>query len=216
MGKGRRSELFIKHRRFFTPAMVYQPREDSELLRGAVERFARGDVLDMGTGSGIQALAAAAKEEVRFVLAVDKEEEAIAALARQGHEKIEARVSDLFSNVRVEERFDTIICNPPYLPAHEKDADSAIDGGRKGWEWIARFLRGAKKHLKRGGIILLVFSSLTNKERVLSLFKENGYFFEEVAMTACFFEQLYAYKGGVRGGMEASLPSPGEEGGGGG
>jgi pyruvate dehydrogenase E1 component alpha subunit len=38
---------------------VYEPREDSLLLEKYVKKFAKGIVLDIGTGSGIQAKAAA-------------------------------------------------------------------------------------------------------------------------------------------------------------
>ena len=50
---------------------VYKPGEDSYLLQRHVERLVFGNVLDMGTGSGIQAVTAAIKQEVSKVLAVD-------------------------------------------------------------------------------------------------------------------------------------------------
>ena len=40
-------------------ADVYYPREDSFLLAKSVEKMARGDALDLGTGSGIQGITAA-------------------------------------------------------------------------------------------------------------------------------------------------------------
>ena len=49
--------------------MVYLPREDSHLLKKWVEKLANGTVLDIGTGSGIQAIAAAKKADK--VIAVD-------------------------------------------------------------------------------------------------------------------------------------------------
>ena len=41
--------------------MVYLPREDSYLLKKWVEKLVSGDVLDMGTCTGIQAFTAASK-----------------------------------------------------------------------------------------------------------------------------------------------------------
>src|SRR3989338_7359534 len=38
--------------------MIYEPREDSDLLKKWVLKLVSGRVLDMGTGSGVQALAA--------------------------------------------------------------------------------------------------------------------------------------------------------------
>ena len=46
---------------------VYEPREDSYMLAKAVEEYAFGKVLDLGTGSGIQGITAAlSKCEVTF------------------------------------------------------------------------------------------------------------------------------------------------------
>ena len=50
---------------------VYRPAEDSHLLSKHVNRLVHGEVLDMGTGSGIQAITAALKQEVESVVAVD-------------------------------------------------------------------------------------------------------------------------------------------------
>ena len=50
---------------------VYKPGEDSYLLQRHVEQLVSGRILDMGTGSGIQAVTAARKNNVSHVLAVD-------------------------------------------------------------------------------------------------------------------------------------------------
>ena len=42
---------------------VYEPSEDSLLLAESVEKKSAGEVLDMGTGSGIQALVASKRAE---------------------------------------------------------------------------------------------------------------------------------------------------------
>jgi release factor glutamine methyltransferase len=179
---------------------VYEPQEDSELLRSYVEQHARGDVLDMGTGSGILALAAARKQEVTSVVAVDIDEETLVrleeAMTKESDEvkaKITIRKSDLFKSLG-EERFDTIICNPPYLPDAEGDRHQALYGGPGGWELIERFLEGAQSRLAGNGFILLLFSSLSNPERVVQLMKHHGYNFEQLGVEYHFFEQLYVYK----------------------
>ena len=58
---------------------MYQPREDSFLLEKEVKKYAKGDVLDIGAGSGIQALAAAKKRNTKKVLAVDIDKKVIEA-----------------------------------------------------------------------------------------------------------------------------------------
>jgi release factor glutamine methyltransferase len=180
---------------------VYEPREDSELLERIVRECARGSCIDVGTGSGIQAFAALENPDVTSVLAVDKNpaaiervKERIAALPHDSRTRISAVQSDLFANVPASERFDTIICNPPYLPDEEKDDDPALYGGPGGYEWIVRFLDHATQHLAPGGQILLLFSSLSNKERVDTELKRRHLLFEELALVAMFFERLYVYR----------------------
>ena len=55
---------------------IYEPAEDSYLLQKYVKELAIGRVLDMGTGSGIQAITALKNLQVRLVLAVDINPEA--------------------------------------------------------------------------------------------------------------------------------------------
>ena len=113
-----------------------------------VEELVRGSVLDMGTGSGIQAVAAALKPDVEYVLAVDINPEAVEAAKERATDagvisKMRFLVSDLFTNVK--ERFDWIIFNPPYLPSEGDVEDPTWAGGENGGETIERFLEEANK-----------------------------------------------------------------------
>lgn len=167
--------------------MIYKPREDSFLLQKYVKKYAKGKVLDMGTGSGIQAITALKK--TKDVLAVDVNPEAIKLLKKK---KIKAKVSNLFSNVKG--KFDLIIFNPPYLPEDErepKDSAQATTGGKKGYEIIEKFLKQARKHLKKEGKILLLFSSLTGN--VEKLIKKYKYDFKKLEEKKLFCEKLYVY-----------------------
>ncbi|MDP3640695.1 MAG: methyltransferase, partial [Nanoarchaeota archaeon] len=111
---------------------VYEPAEDSFLLQRWVKEHALGRVLDMGTGSGIQAFAAAASPRVREVLAVDIDKETIAQLRQKiakekiAAKKIKALQSDLFEHIAG--KFDTILFNPPYLPQDPGIEDHTIYG----------------------------------------------------------------------------------------
>ena len=173
--------------------MTYEPQEDSYLLLEYVKQLAYGKVLDMGTGSGILAKEAVYSHEVDEVVAVDIDEQCIEELNKKDTKKIRAFQSDLFGDV--DEKFDTIVFNPPYLPLEEKDKDKALDGGVKGYEVIEMFLKEAKKHLNRGGIILMVFSSRTGKPEVDAIIKRERYKFELLEKKSLeFFEELYVYK----------------------
>ena len=55
--------------------MIYEPREDSFMLEKWVKMLSKGKVLDVGTGSGIQAIAALDKAE--SVIAIDIQEEVV-------------------------------------------------------------------------------------------------------------------------------------------
>lgn len=168
--------------------MIYEPAEDSFLLKKYVLKYSRGKVLDIGCGSGIQALAAL--EKTKEVLAVDINKEAVDYCRKKG---INAIYSDLFSNIKG--KFDVIIFNPPYLPEESKepkDSKLITTGGKEGYELLEKFLEKAKDYLNKDGIILFVCSSLTGN--VKKLLKKYKYKFELLEKEKLFFEELYVYK----------------------
>src|SRR3989344_8488863 len=149
---------------------LYEPHEDSYLLAEQVKKFAQGKVLDMGCGSAIQAVTAAKLTRVQFVLAVDIQPEVITHCKKSvQHPKISFRVSDLFSHIQ--DKFDTIVFNPPYLPNDLRVSDIALDGGKHGPEVLERFIQDAPLHLKPRGQLLFLFSSLSKPMRVQEALK---------------------------------------------
>ena len=166
--------------------MIYEPADDSFLLQKYVKKYAFGKVLDLGCGGGIQSLSAL--ENTEDVLAADVSKEAVDYCNKKG---INAICSDLFSNIN--EKFDFIIFNPPYLPRDETDKELslALSGGEKGNEIIERFLKDAKNYLRKNGRILIVFSSLTPD--VLKLFKKYDYNYKKLEQLKYFFEGIYVY-----------------------
>lgn len=150
---------------------VYEPGDDSFLLAkwipGQLKRHREPRVLDMGSGSGILAVEAA--RYAADVVACDRNPAAVKAtreaVVRARLDNVTVLKSDLFSAVP-NERFDVIIFNPPYLPAHPDAKDIALDGGRRGHELLVRFLGEALPHLKPKGELLVVFSSHTGRQRV--------------------------------------------------
>ena len=175
---------------------IYQPAEDSYLLEKYVRRYATGRVLDMGTGSGIQALAAIEVPSVREVVAVDINPKAVEALRQEIEKKKLRKVrvlqSDLFENV--EGHFNMVIFNPPYLPEDKGVEDKAIYGGKKGWEISERFLQNVSNYLFPEGTVLFLFSSLTNKQKIDEILEHNLLQWEELGEENIAFETLYVYR----------------------
>jgi release factor glutamine methyltransferase len=176
--------------------MVYSPQEDSHLLGKEINKYISNlknkeiKVLDMGSGSGIQAqtcIRAGIKKE--NILSVDVDKDAVKFLKKKG---INAVYSDLFSKIK--EKFDLILFNPPYLPEHKHDKAKDTSGGKKGYETILRFLKQAKSHLNKKGIILLLFSSLSDPNVILEYALKQGYKSNKLSSESLFFEKLYVYE----------------------
>lgn len=171
--------------------MIYTPREDSFLLERYVKQYSKNKkVIDVGTGSGIQALSA--KESgAKKVIACDINPEAVKLVNEKG---IETFRSDLFSNIR--EKFDLVIFNPPYLPEDEREDDESklvTTGGKRGDEIILRFLKQAIEHLNKNGKILLLISSLTPQNEVISLMNKMGLIYTVLGEDKFDFETLQVW-----------------------
>ena len=162
------------------PPGVYPAQADTEVLIRSLraERLpASCRVLDVGTGCGAVAVAAALRGAT--VTAVDISRWALATtfvnslLARR---RIAVRHGDLFAPVRGS-RFDLIVANPPYVPApsHEtKGLARAWDAGPAGRDLLDRLCRQSPSMLAAGGVLLLVQSSLADVPRTCRLLAEHG------------------------------------------
>ncbi len=170
---------------------VYYPREDSHLLASAVEKYAFGKVLDLGTGSGLQGIVAA-KKGCEATFADISKDALVQARANAIMNGVTGRFveSDLFDNI--DPRFNTIIFNPPYLhsaPISSGVRDRALDGGINGREIINSFLSGFRDYVEQDHIVLLLESSLNNYQQDIKSLGANiagteRLFFEELVVLA--------------------------------
>ena len=142
---------------------VYEPAEDSWLMSRHIPNF-EGNVLEVGSGTGIISIHLARRGHQ--VTAVDLNPKAVQATkfnAKNNKVNIEVLESNLFSSVQ-NRRFDTIVCNPPYLPPTEDYDDPelalAVEGGASGSEFTINLLTQAKKYLNPNGSIYMILSNL--------------------------------------------------------
>ncbi len=134
---------------------------------------AAADVLDMGTGSGVCAVLAAAL--ARRVVAVDINPAAVRCASLNAHlnqleHRIEVRQGDLYAPV-AGERFDLILFNPPFLTG------TPLDERDRAWrspDVAERFAAGLSAHLKPGGAALVVLSTFGGAQNFLEQFRRCG------------------------------------------
>jgi len=148
---------------------VLIPRPDTELIvELALERLPRnGRMLDMGTGSGAIAVAAAHTRPDAHVTALDVSEAAL-DVARRNAAANGARVrflrSDWFGALQADERFELIASNPPYIASgdeHLSQGDlrfepvGALTDHADGLSALRIIIDGSPRHLEPGGWLLL-------------------------------------------------------------
>lgn len=149
---------------------IYNEAEDSyllaEVLKEKIPKLLKKNkslkFLEIGSGNGLQlktALESGVKKE--NIYSCDLNPEAVKHCKRLGFNCVK---SDLFEGIN--EKFDLIVFNPPYLPLDENELENsrlATTGGKKGNEIINRFLKQAKNYLNRNGKIFLITSSLSGE-----------------------------------------------------
>lgn len=176
---------------------IYQPAEDSYLMSRILkeqlplllEEKSNLRFLEIGAGSGIHletAYNSGVKKENIFSSDINKN--AVSHCSALGFSCI---YSDLFENIQ--NKFDIIIFNPPYLPEDSREPEDsriATTGGEKGSEIILRFLNEAKNYIEKDGKIFLITSDLSEDID----FNELGYEAKELGCEKLFFERLCVWE----------------------
>ena len=145
---------------------VLIPRVETEELVERVliliDRFNLSNVLDLGTGSGAIGITIKKENPHCNVILSDISEEAL-EIAKQNsqllHTKLEIKKSSWLENIN--EKFDIIICNPPYIPLKEnlnprvkKEPRIALFGGSKGLDHYNTILMSVKNNLKENSLMM--------------------------------------------------------------
>jgi len=180
----------------FNPRLHFTSAFLVEYLRrpGTVRR--ESSILDLGTGTGIAAIAAAQAGAGR-VVAIDINPDAVRCAAynvrrHRLHEVVEVRQGDLFEPVRGE-HFDLIISNPPYFKGVPHTlAEHAYMGGAQ-YEWLERFAAQALTYLSPAGRAIIVLGDAADVPAILNRVAAVGWHIEEVARRDILVEVLHIF-----------------------
>lgn len=195
-------KVFFADNGFHVSGNVYEPAEDSFLFAENLAVKEGEIVLDMGAGCGILSIIAA--EKAAKVVAVDINPYAVRCAKENAKlnrvaDKIFFVQGDLFTPIKIGEKFSLILFNAPYLPSESTEEASwlglAWAGGVTGRQVIDRFICEAPRYLKKDGRILLMHSTLSNVDETLQKFREKGLKISIVTKRALpFFETIALVK----------------------
>ena len=130
-------------------------------------------VLDVGTGSGVNAILAAKQGAV--VVAVDTNPHAVEAAranaVRNGvADQVAIAQSDLFDVV--EGRFDLVIFDPPFRWTKPRGAEASITD--EDYRLLTAFFAHVREHLVDGGRVLVFFGTTADVGHLERLVETNG------------------------------------------
>jgi len=158
----------VDGREFLAMEGVVLPSAQSLYLLAHCEIQENETVLDIGTGSGVQAIFAA--DKASSVLATDINPVAV-KMAKLNAERngvsdiVEFRQGDLFEPVNKDEKFDVILFNIAY-PYSEESRDL--------WEVHERFFSEVDNYLNRDGRIYYQSGRIDNVQRINDMADKNG------------------------------------------
>lgn len=160
---------------FFVDETVLIPEQDTETMVEEVLKVSRDKkVLDLCTGSGCIAISLVELGEVKEVVASDISKEALEVaktnmclLSAENKEKMRLIEGDLFQNIN--EKFDIIVSNPPYIESKVIDGLQpevsvyeprlALDGSEDGLLFYRRIAEEAKDYFEENGMLFLEIGS---------------------------------------------------------
>ncbi|MET7279473.1 HemK2/MTQ2 family protein methyltransferase [Kribbella sp. NPDC005582] len=161
---------------------VFAPISDSWLLADAIRQEDLGPgsrALDVCTGSGVLALTAASCGAETTAVDVSRRALLTVRLNAIRHGvHVRTLRGQTFAPV-AGERFDLIVSNPPYVPSPRTDLprrgpSRAWEAGRTGRIVLDALCDAAPAHLRPGGVVLLVSSSLIGTDLTLDRLRNAG------------------------------------------
>ncbi|MDP6040280.1 MAG: peptide chain release factor N(5)-glutamine methyltransferase [Candidatus Latescibacteria bacterium] len=157
---------------FYTTPDALIPRPETETLVEIVidhlKDHANPRILDIGTGSGIIAIALAKELPKSHIIAVDISLKALRLASQNARlnnvsDRISFLQTDLLAPFAPPEHFHAIISNPPYIPSSDintlepevraHDPQIALDGGSDGLDFYRKLIPDSIPLLAQGGLI---------------------------------------------------------------
>jgi ribosomal protein L3 glutamine methyltransferase len=166
------NEAWFAGHRFYVDQTVLIPRSPiAELIEARFAPWLRAEpraVLDLCTGSGCIGIACALELPHASVTLTDVSAAALAVARRnidlhRVGDRVDAHSGDLFAAVR-DRQFDLIVCNPPYVDAHDiarlppeyrHEPRAALAAGSDGLDIVRRILDEARRHLTEQGVLVV-------------------------------------------------------------
>ena len=178
--------------KFAVNPTVLIPRDETEILvKKAIDIINDNkyvSVLDIGTGSGCIACMIAKLTNAK-VIGLDISSDALnTALDNASRlnlfNKAIFRKSDIFSNVRADEKFDVIVSNPPYIPPNNKETIqrevrfepeiALFTNDEFGIEFYEKIIMQANKYMNKGGYLLFELG-INQSNSVKTLLMQNNF-----------------------------------------
>ena len=167
------------------------PRPETELLVEIIlEKFNQTKkyrFLELATGSGAVSIALAKNHPDFDITATDISEKTL-VVARENQKYYQIKnihfiQSNWFAEINTTEKFDAIICNPPYIAENDLHLSQgdlrfepkiALTPGKTGLEAIESIIQNAKNYLLPSGWLFLEHG-YDQGEKVAELLRENNY-----------------------------------------
>lgn len=164
---------------------VLIPQPDTEILVEetikVAKQYDKPKILDLCTGSGAISIAIKKYIPEAEIVASDLNSKALRIANNNDRtKKIRFILSDLFENIN--EKFDIIVSNPPYIKTEEiktlsKEVQNeplmALDGGQDGLYFYEKIIKQANSYLNQNGYLCLEIGE-NQKNEIIKKIQYNG------------------------------------------
>lgn len=181
-------ETYFYNKKFYINKNVLIPRPETELLIKETndlikEKFQNKkiNILDIGTGSGVIAITLEKLNKNSTVTATDISKKAL-KVAQKNQKLHKTKVKFIKTNLyqNVNEKFDVIISNPPYIENDSKNIENkvknnephlALYGGKEGLDYYKKILKNIKNIIKENHIIAFEIGE-HQEDKITKIIKE--------------------------------------------